>query len=142
MIREMKIEDHKAIIELFENTPGVTVRDADSIENTKIYLERNPHLNFVKIIDTKIVGCVMCGHDGRRGYLQHLLVLPEYRKQGLGDQLFNSCINSLQKIGIQKTHIFVFKTNALANTFWANKGWQLREDLNMYSLNKSDNNNA
>ena len=142
MIREMNIDDHDLVIELFNNTSGVTVREADSLENTKVYLERNPNLNFVKIIDDKIVGCVMCGHDGRRGYLQHLLVLPKYRNQGIGELLFNCCIKSLLKIGIHKTHIFVFKTNSLANTFWENKGWKLRDELNMYSLNQSSNSNA
>ena len=142
MIREMTIDDHTSVIELFKNTPGVTVRDADSIENTKLYLQRNPNLNFVKIIDNQVVGCVMCGHDARRGYLQHLLVLPKFRKQGFGDTLFNACITSLQSIGIHKTHIFVFKDNALAKTFWENKGWKLRNDLDMYSFNKSDNSNA
>ncbi|MCJ8311908.1 MAG: GNAT family N-acetyltransferase [Saccharospirillaceae bacterium] len=142
MIREMNIDDHSLIIELFKLTPGVTIRDSDSIENTKNYLKRNPHLNFVKIIDNKIVGCVMCGHDGRRGYLQYLLILPKFRKHGIGESLFKSCIDSLQKIGILKTHIFVFKQNSLANTFWKNKGWILRDDLNMYSLNQSVNDNA
>ncbi|BCE00742.1 GNAT family N-acetyltransferase [Marinicellulosiphila megalodicopiae] len=120
MIREMTIHDHGLVIELFSNTPGVTVREADSFESTQVYLERNPLLNFVKVIDDKIIGCVMCGHDGRRGYLQHLLVLPKYRNQGFGEQLLNSCIDSLLQLGIQKTHIFVFKSNSLANAFWQN----------------------
>lgn len=138
----MNINDHNSVIELFNNTPGVTVREADSLENTRVYLERNPNLSFVKIIDGKVVGCVMCGHDGRRGYLQHLLVLPEYRNRGIGELLFNSSIKSLLNIGIHKAHIFVFKTNSLANTFWESKGWKLRDELNMYSLNQSSTSNT
>ncbi len=142
IMREMTINDHESLLELFSNTPGVTVREADSREATKSYLLRNPGLNYVALDGERIIGCVMCGHDGRRGYLQHLVVNEQYRKSGIGHSLFKKCINSLEKIGIAKTHIFVFKNNDLANTFWSNRGWKLREDLNMYSYNASSNSNA
>lgn len=140
--REMTIDDHESLLDLFSNTPGVTVREADSREATESYLIRNPGLNFVAIDGDRIVGCVMCGHDGRRGYLQHLVVSEEYRSRGLGQNLFAKCIGALAKLGIFKTHIFVFRNNELANSFWSKRGWQLREDLNMYSYNGSSNPNA
>ncbi len=138
----MTIEDYEAIIELFQQTSGVTVRDADSQEATAAYLKRNLGFSFVATANSTIIGCVMCGHDGRRGYMQHLVVQPAYRKQGIGQRLFASSLQALQEIGIQKTHIFVFKTNRLANTFWSNKNWALRDDLNMYSYNGSSHKNA
>jgi ribosomal protein S18 acetylase RimI-like enzyme len=141
-IREMTIRDYDEIIELFRNTPGISVREADSRDATEAYLKRNPSLSFVAVGDSKVIGCIMGGHDGRRGYLQHLVVLPEYRNQGIGEKLFMACITALQKIGISKTHIFVFKTNDLANKFWPDKGWILREEINMYSFNSSSNENA
>jgi len=140
--REMRIADHDMLIDLFSNTPGVTVREADSREATEYYLERNPQLNFVAIDNDQIVGCVMCGHDGRRGYLQHLIVRDDYRRQGIGQRLFLMCTNSLAKIRILKTHIFVFRNNDLANSFWSKNGWYLRQDINMYSYNTSSNPNA
>ncbi len=70
------------------------------------------------------------------------VVLPGNRNHGVGGKLFRSCFDALQKIGIQKTHLFVFKTNGLANNYWTSKGWQLREDFNMYSCNSSINENA
>ena len=142
IMREMTIDDHESLLELFSKTPGVTVREADSREATKSYLLRNPGLNYVALDGERIIGCVMCGHDGRRGYLQHLVVSDQHRKSGIGQSLFKKCIDSLEKIGIVKTHIFVFKNNDLANTFWSKRGWQLREDLNMYSYNASSNQNA
>jgi N-acetylglutamate synthase len=142
IIREMLLDDHQSLIELFRVTPGVTVREADSIEATEKYLERNPGLNFIATDGEEIVGCVMCGHDGRRGYLQHLVVRTECRNNGLGQKLYTKCIEALSSVGIEKTHIFVFKTNNLANEFWSKRGWQLREDLNMYSYNASSNSNA
>ena len=141
-IREMTINDYDTIITMFRETPGVAVREADARDATEAYLNRNPGLSFVATVDSKVIGCVMCGHDGRRGYLQHLVVTPEHRKQGVGEKLFAACITALRKTGVNKTHIFVFKTNDLANKFWATKGWNLREDINMYSYNSSSNENA
>ena len=141
-IREMTIEDYENIIEMFKTTPGITVRDVDSKNSTKKYLKRNQGLNFVAIVKNCVVGCVMCGHDGRRGYLQHLIVKPENRYQGIGKALFTRCIDSLNQIGISKTHIFVFKSNSLANSFWERNGWVLRDEINMYSHNCSSNENA
>lgn len=141
-IREMTIEDYDDIFGMFEATPGVTVRDADSRAATENYLNCNPGLSFVARVDSEIIGCVMCGHDGRRGYLQHLVVRPGDRNYGVGEKLFRSCLDALQKIGIQKTHLFVLKTNVLANKYWTNKGWQLRDDINMYSFTDPQHENA
>ena len=105
-------------------------------------MERNPRLNYIATDGAKVLGCVMWGHDGRRGYLQHLVVSKEYRNNGLGQRLYAKCIESLSLLGIDKTHIFVFKNNNLANDFWSKQGWQLREDINMYSYNVSSNPNA
>ncbi|WP_421780626.1 GNAT family N-acetyltransferase [Kiloniella litopenaei] len=141
-LRQMLPSDHPELITLFKETPGATLRDADSYAATQLYLERNPNLNFVVEDKKNIIACVMCGHDGRRGYLQHLIVKPEYRKLGLGEKLFRECVCNLARIGIEKTHIFVFKDNGIANSFWQSKGWQLRQDVNLYSFVSSDNINA
>ncbi len=141
-IREMTIDDYDAIIELFSTTPGVTLRDADSRESTLHYLTRNPGLSFVATENDSVIGCVMCGHDGRRGYLQHLVVKSENRNAGIGESLFTACLDALEKLGIYKTHIFVFKTNRLSNFFWSKKDWILRDDINMYSYNRSANENV
>ena len=138
----MTIEDYDDIIDMFKTTPGITFREADSKSSTQKYLERNPGLSFVATVEGCIIGCVMCGHDGRRGYLQHLVVKPENRHQGIGKALVRACIDSLEKIGISKTHLFVFKSNTLANAFWESNGWVLRNEIGMYSYNDSSHENA
>ena len=138
----MTMDDYDEVIDMLRITPGITVREADSRSSTNRYLERNPGLSFVATIDDYIVGCVMCGHDGRRGYLQHLVVKPENRGQGIGKALLTACIDSLQQVGIDKTHLFVFKSNSLANAFWESNGWILRDEVNIYSYNVSSNKNA
>ncbi|MES2355429.1 MAG: GNAT family N-acetyltransferase [Pseudomonadota bacterium] len=141
-IREMKLADYDSVITLMKQTQGVTVRDADSYEATARYLERNPGLSFVAEQTGTIVGCVMCGHDGRRGYLQHLIVGPEQRGKGIAQKMVLLCIEHLESLGIVKTHIDVLITNQTAIQYWVNRGWKKRDDIVRFSFIKSKNNNA
>lgn len=132
-IREMTIADHPAVMDLLRATPGVSLRDADSREATARYLGRNPSLSFVAEEGAEsgghLVGCVMCGHDGRRGYLQHLAVAPSHRRQGIGRALVAACLDSLESLGIRKTHIDVLVSNREALRFWIREGWRKRDDI-------------
>ena len=141
-VREMVIDDYDSVLALMRRTPGVTVRDADSREATRSYLARNVGLSFVAESQGKVIGCVMCGHDGRRGYLQHLIVEQDFRNHGLGRKLWSRCLDELAKAGILKTHLDVLVTNDLANRYWANAGWVRRDDIFRYSFNRSDSENA
>lgn len=141
-IRTMSIDDYDAVIDLMKQTSGITFRDADSRENTARYLDRNPNLNFVANVENEIVGCIMSGHDGRRGYLQHLIVHLDHRRKGIANALVESCLSSLEKIGISKSHIDVLKTNEIGSSYWESQGWKLRTDINRYSLVRSGGENA
>lgn len=141
-IRTMTIADYNAVVELMKQTPGVTFRDADSHESTARYLQRNPGLSFVCEVDGQLVGCIMSGHDGRRGYLQHLIVLPAHRRKGIAHALVENCLGQLEKLGIFKSHVDVLKTNELAAAFWASQGWKLRSDIDRHSLVRSSRENA
>jgi len=141
-IRTMQIDDYASVVALMQQTPGISLRDADSRENTARYLQRNPGLSFVACTGKEIVGCIMCGHDGRRGYLQHLLVAPSQRRQGIARTLLAHCLAALEQAGIQKSHIDVLKTNEDGAAFWQHQGWQLRSDIDRYSFIRSGNVNA
>jgi len=119
----------------------MTFRDADSLEATQRYLERNPELSFVTIEDAQIVGFIMAGHDGRRGYLQHLFVLPAHRGQGIAQTLVSASLSALSEIGIYKSHLFAMRDNTLANDFWKSQACEYRDEVCMYSFNTSDNPN-
>ncbi|VVP81919.1 Acetyltransferase YpeA [Pseudomonas fluorescens] len=141
-IRVMTLDDYEAVMEFMANTPGIALRDADSREATARYLQRNPGMSFVAEVDDVLVGCVMSGHDGRRGYLQHLLVLPAYRRRGIAQGLVECCLAVLEQQGIVKCHLDVFKTNEAAARYWRRQGWQLREDIDRYSFIRSGGGNA
>ncbi|TFG67136.1 MAG: GNAT family N-acetyltransferase [Anaerolineales bacterium] len=129
IIRIMRIEDYESITTLWLSVPGVGLSAADSMENIARYLERNPGLSFIACGADRLVGAVLCGHDGRRGYIHHLAVDPSYRRQGIGKALVTMCLQALQAEGIDKCHLFVFTKNQNAKTFWKEIGWAHRADL-------------
>lgn len=136
-ILELTISDYDNIILLWKSCPGVAIRDADSQENIKRYLNRNQGLSFKAVKNEKLVGTILCGHDGRRGYIHHLAVSSNCRNQGIGRKLVETSLCTLKKQGIEKCHLFVFVENIEAKKFWETLGWKLREDINMMSLNIS-----
>ncbi len=141
-IRIMTLADYQAIVHMMRDTPGISLRDADSRESTERYLQRNPGLSFVAEANGTMCGCIMSGHDGRRGYLQHLLVLPDYRRQGIANALVERCVSSLEAQGIHKSHLDVFKSNTAAARYWQRQGWKLRDDIDRYSFTRPGNENA
>lgn len=138
----MTMDDYNAVQALWQQTPGISVRDADSAEATARYLQRNPGLSFVACDNGHIVGCAMSGHDGRRGYLQHLLVLPAFRGQGIATALVAHCLDALLVLGIAKSHIDVLSSNHEALAYWQHQGWQLRQDIRRLSFIRAGGDNA
>jgi ribosomal protein S18 acetylase RimI-like enzyme len=132
-IHEMRIEDYPEIYSLWENSDNIGLSKADSLHGIKNFLERNPGMSFTAWKDGKLIGTVLCGHDGRRGYIHHLMVHPDYRRQGLGNSLVSRTMFALTRIGIQKVHLFVFEENQNGIKFWENLGWTKRVELTMMS---------
>ncbi|MGP8305345.1 GNAT family N-acetyltransferase [Vibrio sp. YIC-376] len=141
-IREMDIADYDDVIRLWGQTEGMSLRDADSKESINNYLIRNPNLSFVAVSANEIVGAVLVGTDGRRGYLQHLAVSTNFRGKNLGRKLVSQAISALANVGVPKTHLFVYNENVNAQQFYEKLGWFPRDEVRMYSYNSSSNNNV
>ena len=107
--------------------------DADKKENIEKFLTRNKGLSYICKIKDRIIGTILCGHDGRRGYVYHVTVAKEYRGKGIGKGLVEKSLERLKAEGIQKCHLFVFADNVTGNAFWASTGWSKREDIFVYS---------
>lgn len=129
-IRIMTIEDYDKVYDLWLNTPGMGLNTTDdSREGIDKYLKRNPNTCFVAETDDRIIGVIMAGHDGRRGYIHHTAVLPDFRRGGIAKTLVDAAMQALEKEGIHKVALVAFKTNETGNGFWEHIGFTVREDL-------------
>lgn len=131
--REMVFSDYDAVTRLWRGSEGLVLRDVDAPEPIARYLARNPGLSFVAVEGDEVVGAVLCGSDGRRGYLQHLAVAPALRRRGIGRQLVRRSIAALAERGVLKCHLMVLSENAAARAFWASIGWSERDELVLLS---------
>ena len=128
--RPMTIADYGAVYDLWIHTPGMGLTTTDdSREGIDKYLRRNPTTSFVALDGDAVVGVIMAGHDGRRGFIHHTAVLPTYRGQGIATRLVEHAMAALEAEGIHKTALVVFTRNDTGNGFWEAIGFTQREDL-------------
>ena len=134
-IRPMTIEDYDQVYALWMSIHGFSIRSIDdSREGVARFLRRNPDTSVVAVADGKVVGAILCGHDGRRGCLYHVCVREEYRMHGIGRAMVVACMNALKKEEISKVSLIAFTANDVGNAFWKRIGWTKREDLNYYDF--------
>jgi N-acetylglutamate synthase len=127
-IREMGIDDYPEIIELWETTPGICTDEEDARDKMILFLNRNPGLCFVAMDAGKIIGTIKGAQDGRRGYISHMAVLPEYRSCGIAKALIERVTHGLIEQGISKCNLYVLDSNPDALSFWKHNGWKVLED--------------
>lgn len=138
-LREIVPADHAALLSLWQRTPGIQVRAEDAYAPFCAYLQRNPGLSLLIEADGRPVACLMAGHDGRRGYLQHLLVEESWRNRGLARRLLKEVLERLAVLGIHKSHVFVLHEAPDALAFWRGcEGWGEREDIVVFSTRVVD----
>lgn len=135
-IRPFADADIPAALALWRATPGVGLSAADEPEALARYLARNPGLSLVAAseADGQLIGTLLCGHDGRRGLIHHLVVAPGHRRRRVGEGLVSAGLQGLRAQGIGKCHLMVFTDNTAAQQFWLAVGAHQRQDLHLFSL--------
>ncbi len=129
-IRVMTIGDYDPVYALWLSCSGMGLNDLDdSREGIGRYLNRNPETSFVAVEGGQVVGVIMAGHDGRRGYIHHTAVHPDARRQGVGRALVEAATEALKACGINKVALVAFSRNEVGNRFWESMGFAERNDL-------------
>ncbi len=136
-IQEMSIEDYEEVHALWRASEGIKLTDTDSRESVARFLKHNPGLSFVVRDAGELVGAVLCGQDGRQGYLSNLVVSKSHRRKGLGRSLVGRCLFALMRIGIHNCNLFILDDSPGAMAFWEDVGLTQRVDLVMMSPRSS-----
>lgn len=135
MIRTMTIADYDEVYALWTKISGFGIRSIDdSYEGVKRFLKRNPNTSVVAVCDDRIVGSVLCGHDGRHGSFYHVCVDENYRRRGIGHKMVVSAMKTLKAEHINKISLIAFAKNDAGNAFWNKIGWERQDDLNYYDF--------
>ena len=130
IFEKMRIDDYDEIHQIWSNTNGITLRAIDdSKEGIERFLKRNPNNNFISRTKGNIIGGILCGHDGRKGFIYHVVVNENYRDRGIGKKLVEHVINSLKEEKITKISVLVNSDNISGNDFWESLGFEYFNDL-------------
>lgn len=134
-IRAMTMEDYEQVYSLWTEIKGFGIRSLDdSREGVERFIRRNPTTSVVAEQNGRIVGNILCGHDGRTGFFYHVCVAQGYRQHGIGWRMVRAALMALKNEGVSKASLVAFKKNQVGNAFWQGIGWQEREDLNSYEF--------
>ena len=141
MVRIMTIENYEGVYALWKKIKGFGIRSIDdSKEGVARFLKRNPTTSVVAEKDGRIVGSILCGHDGRRGCLYHVCVDEDYRRHGIGKRMVVFAMKALKEEKINKVSLIAFTENDIGNAFWNTIGWTERLDLNYYDFTLNEEN--
>lgn len=133
--------DYDGVREVWMSIKGFAIRSIDdSREGVEAFLRRNPTTSVVAEVDGKIVGAILCGHDGRYGHMYHVCVKKEFRRLGIGKEMVVFCMRALQEEKINKIALIAFTSNDVGNAFWHKVGWKQRKDLNYYDFTLNEAN--
>ena len=133
-LRPMTAEDIPDALTLWSGMPGLSLFPCDSREGLSRYLKRNPGLSVVARRDGRLVGAALAGHDGRRGFLHHVAVTPDFRRRGVGRAMVEWCVNAVAAEGIGRCLILVNAGNDEAKDFWRHIGWIDRPNVQVMAI--------
>ena len=129
-IRLMTIEDYEAVYQLWLSCAGMGLNNLDdSREGIAVFLKRNPATCLVAVEKERLIGVILVGSDGRRAYIYHTAVHPDYRKRGVAREIVTKALKAVETLGIYKVALVVFEKNTMGNRFWEKLGFTAREDL-------------
>lgn len=137
-IRAFDSTDYDAAYALWRAIPGVGLSGADERAPIEAFLRRNPGTSFVAVDGDRVVGTILCGHDGRRGLVHHLVTAPSHRRRGIARTLLRAGLGALAREGIAKCHILVFRDNDAGRDFWRAMAATERVELELFSIGTRD----
>ena len=130
LIRLMSIDDYDKVYSLWVSTPNMGLNNIDDTrDGIARYLDRNPNTCFVAEGEGGVIGVILSGHDGRRGFIYHTAVAGSEQRHGVGSALVDAAMSALEREGIAKVALVAMTKNDSGNAFWEEQEFITRPDL-------------
>jgi ribosomal protein S18 acetylase RimI-like enzyme len=129
-IHEFEINDYNVVFELWKEA-GLVIRPGDDVNGVRMKLMRDSDLFLLARLEGEIVGCVIGGWDGRRGWVYHLAVKPSYQRQGIATALLSEVEKRLGEKGAKKINAEIYESNTKSLKFFKARGYETHPDLVM-----------
>ena len=116
-------EYQDAVVDLWRKC-NLVVPQNDPVEDIHRKLVFQPDLFFVALLDGKVIGSIMVGYDGHRGWMNYLAVLPEHQRHGYGRKLVEKAVDELKRLGCLKVNLQVRRSNVSVVEFYKHLGFK------------------
>jgi len=116
-------EYQDAVVDLWRKC-SLVVPQNDPLEDIQRKLVFQPDLFFVALLDGKVIGSIMVGYDGHRGWMNYLAVLPEHQRHGYGRKLVEKAVDELKRLGCLKVNLQVRRSNVSVVEFYKHLGFK------------------
>ena len=116
-------EFQDAVVDLWRKC-NLIVPQNDPVEDIRKKLDFQPDLFFIGLLDSKVIGSIMVGYEGHRGWMNYLAVLPEFQRRGYGGKLVQKAVDELKKIGCLKLNLQVRRSNTSVIDFYKHLGFK------------------
>lgn len=138
MIRKMTLKDYNSVIKLWkeQNIP-YRPHGRDSIKNIQGQLKQSNCYFFVAEIDKKIIGAIIGTHDGRKGWINRLVVAQSHQKKGIAKRLVKEVEHRLTEIGIDIVACLIEDWNIISMRVFEQLGYKKHSDIFYYSKRKN-----
>jgi len=125
-------EYQDAVVDLWRKC-NLVVPQNDPVEDIQRKLAFQPELFFVSLMGEKVMGSVMVGYEGHRGWLNYMAILPEHQRQGYGRKLVEKAVDELKRLGCLKVNLQVRRSNVSVVEFYKHLNFK---DDDVVSLGK------
>jgi ribosomal protein S18 acetylase RimI-like enzyme len=119
-----------AVVDLWRKC-NLIVPQNDPVDDIHKKIEFQPDLFFIGLLGGQVVGSIMVGYEGHRGWINYLAVAPEYQKRGYGTKLVLKAIGELKKLGCLKINLQVRRSNTSVVEFYNHLGFKEDDVLSL-----------
>lgn len=129
-VHEFALSDYEATVRLWKEA-GLILRPGDDLDSIRLKLQRDADLFLLAKEGDEVVGCVLGGWDGRRGWIYHLAVKPSRQRGGIGKALIRELEARLADKGAKRVNAQIYQSNTTSLRFFEACGYEVRPDLVM-----------
>jgi len=126
LIRTFAPQDYAMVYQVWEDS-GLKMRTSDTLPELQRVLERDPDLFLVAEYKGSVIGAVLGTFDGRRGWVYHLGVEPQYQSKGVGTKLMAVLLQRYRAKGVNKVNLMVTAENLAVCEYYKKMGFILHD---------------
>jgi N-acetylglutamate synthase len=138
-LRDMRESDYDAVVDLWRLSGlRYSAVGRDAREAILTQLAKPSSIFFVAERKGRIVAAALCTHDGRKGWINRLAVLPQCQRMGVGGAMVREAERRFRELGLEVYSCLIMADNKRSQQMFAHLGYERQDDVMYYSKRTRD----